>query len=177
MTKLIGRPDLNDAPEWYPYFFALATGEDLIQALENNKRRMLSLLRSVPPSLENYAYAEHKWTVKQVFIHLADDERYYAYKAFCYSRCVNVFLEVPQGKAYSKDFNAQYRTLNDIADELLSVRNATITLFKSMTDEMLDLKSLPGEIPYTARSLGWMAVGHNVHHCKFLEEKYLARPM
>ncbi|MCF2447290.1 DinB family protein [Dyadobacter sp. CY345] len=171
--KIIGRPKLEDAPHWYPYFLNLAPGNNLIEALENNKSQMLDIIASVPASLENFAYAENKWTVKQVFIHLADDERYYAYKAFCYSRQINVLLEVPQGQEYNKDFNAQNRTLEDIAEELLSIRNATITLFKGMTNEMLDFKGFTREVPYTARSLGWMAVGHNIHHCNLLKDRYL----
>ena len=173
--RIIGRPKLEDAPNWYPYFFNLSTGNNLIEAMENNKTRMLDLIHSIPNSLENYAYAENKWTIKQVFIHLADDERYYAYKAFCYSRRVDVLLEIPQGEIYNRDFNAQNRTLKDISEELLSVRNATITLFKSMTDEMLDFKDFPGPVTYSARSLGWMVVGHNIHHCNFLEDRYLSR--
>ena len=173
--KIIGRPNPEDAPKWYPYFFALAIGDNLIEALEYNKNQMFDLVRSIPAPWEDYAYAENKWTVKQVFIHLADDERYYAYKAFCYSRRVDVVLEIPQGQEYNKDFNAHNRTLEDIAEELLAVRNATITLFKNMTDEMLDFKGFTSVEPYSARSLGWMAVGHSIHHYNVLKERYLKR--
>lgn len=168
----IGRPNIEDAPSWYPYFFNLVKGDDLIGALQSNKQQMLDLINSIPPLAENHRYAEDKWTVKQVFIHLADDERYFAYKAFCCSRQVDVYLEVPQGKDYNRDFNAANRTLNDIAEELITVREATISLFKHMTDAMLDFK-FSGAPVYTARSLGWMAVGHNIHHCNLLREKYL----
>lgn len=108
-----------------------------------------------------------------MFIHLCDDERYYAYKAFCYSRQTNVYLEIPMGKAYAKDFNVANRTLKDISDEFITIRNATISLFKSMTTAMLDFKDFPGKDVYSARSLGWFVVGHNVHHCNIIREKYL----
>ena len=170
----IGRPNLNDAPVWYAYFFELATGNDLIETLEYNKQEMLALIRAIPSRLADFSYAEGKWSIKQVFIHLADEERYYAYKAFCYSRHTDVYLEIPMGEKYVKDFNAVNRTLTDIADELLSVRNATISLFSTMTEEMLDFKDLPGKEVYSARSLGWFAAGHNIHHCNLIREKYLA---
>ncbi|MEO6684379.1 MAG: DinB family protein [Dyadobacter sp.] len=169
----IDRPKLEDAPSWYPYFFGLAAGDDLISALQKNKEDIIELIESIPVEREEFNYAEDKWTTRQVFIHLADDERYYAYKAFCFSRQVDVFLEVPQGKDYNKDFNATGRTLTDIAEELISVRNATITLFSHMTNEMLDFKFPNQKEQYSARSLGWMTVGHAVHHCNLIREKYL----
>jgi hypothetical protein len=37
---------------------------------------------------------------------------------------------------------------------------------------MLDFKF--DKLPvYTARSVGWMVVGHNVHHCNILKDIYL----
>lgn len=169
----ISRPRTDDAPSWYPYFFNLVPGDDLISALINNKRKMLELINSVPLSAENFRYATDKWTIKQVFIHLVDEERYYTYKAFCYSRRIDVNLEVPKGDAYSSDFNASKRTLKDIGEEFSAVREATLSLFKNMTMDMLDFKDFPGKEIYSARSLGWFTVGHNIHHCSMIEKEYL----
>ncbi len=170
----IDRPNIDDAPSWYPYYFNLVPGNDLLEALQNNKQDMQHLIRSIPFSKEDFKYAENKWSVKQVFIHMADDERYYAYKAFCYSRQIDVVLEVPPvGEIYAKHFNAGNRTLKEIGDEILSIRDATISLFSSMTSDMLDFRGFPNKTVYTARSLGWMAVGHSIHHCSMIREKYL----
>jgi hypothetical protein len=142
-------------------------------ALQTSKQQTLDLMGSIPSDRADYKYAEDKWTVKQVFIHLADEERYYAYKAFCYSRQSDVNLEIPMGSAYTRDFNAGKRNLKEIGEEFRSVREATISLFSSMTSEMLDFKNFPGRDVYSARSLGWFAVGHNLHHCKVVREKYI----
>jgi len=170
----IGRPNTAEAPSWYPYFFNLAPGDDLITTLKISKLQTLELINSIPPAAENHKYAEDKWTIKQVFIHLCDEERYYAYKSFCYTRQTDVNLEIPMGKGYTHDFNAANRTLQDIRDEYLSVRDASISLFSTMTNEMLDFNFPNQTIPYTARSLGWMIAGHNIHHCNLVCEKYLA---
>ncbi len=60
----------------------------------------------------------------------------------------------------------------DVAEEYAAVRNATITLFKTMTEEMLDFKDLPGKEVYSARSLGWFTVGHNIHHNNLVRKRY-----
>lgn len=169
----IDRPNINDAPDWYKHFFSLAAGNDLMEALQNNKQHTLDLINSIPFSAGDFKYAANKWTIKQVFIHLCDEERYYAYKAFCYSRQTDVNLEIPMGESYTKDFNAGNRTLKDIGDEFITVRDATISLFSTMTTDMLDFKNFPGKQVYTARSLGWFTVGHNLHHCNIIKEKYV----
>jgi hypothetical protein len=169
----IQRPNSSDAPSWYAHFFAKAPGDDLIAALQQSKEETLALIDSIPVRDENKAYAPGKWTIKQVFIHLCDEERYYAYKAFCYSRRSDVNLEIPMSEAYTKDFNASNRTLQDIREEYSAVRDATTTLFRTMTPEMLDFKDFPGKEVYTARSLGWFAVGHNRHHAEFVRKNYL----
>jgi hypothetical protein len=175
MMIKIKRPDKNDAPDWYADFFDLVPGDDLIEALQNNKQQMLDLIDAVPLGFDDYSYGEGKWNLKQVFIHLADEERYYAYKAFCYSRQSDVNLEIPMGRNYTKDFNAANRTISDIAADLAAVRDATISLFCTMTDQMLDFKDFPGKEIYSARSLGWFAVGHSIHHCNLVMEKYLMK--
>jgi uncharacterized damage-inducible protein DinB len=169
----IARPKIEDAPSWYPYFFDLAIGDDLLEALQNNKQQTLDLINSIPAAKEDYKYADDKWTVKQAFIHLCDEERYYTYKAFCYSRQMDVNLEIPMSKNYTKDFNAANRTLHDIGEEFKTVRDATISLFSNMSEAMPDYNDFPDKEPYTARSLGWFAVGHNIHHLNLIKEKYL----
>ncbi len=171
----IGRPNLTDAPPWYAYFFALAEGDDLLHVLQDNKQEVVDLITSIPSSSENYRYAEGKWTIKQVFIHLIEEERYYSYKAFCYSRDVDVYLEIPPAKDhFANNANAVNRTLEDIAEEFTAVRDSSITLFKHMTNDMLDFKDFPGAtIPYSARSLGWMIAGHSTHHCNLVRVRYM----
>jgi len=170
----IGRPNNEDAPPWCPYFFNLVPEDNLIDAFLNNKKLTLDLISRIPLSKEDFTYAENKWSIKNVFIHMVDTERFYSYRAFCSSRQMDIDLDFdPNQDIYARNSNASNRTLNDIAEEFSAVREATITLFSHMTDEMLDFKEFPNKIIYTARSLGWMAVGHNIHHCNILKEKYL----
>ena len=170
----IGRPYVEDAPSFCAYFFDLTASEDLMEALESNKQATLGLINAFPLEKEEYRYEANKWTVKMVFIHLIDTERYYTYRAFCSSRKVDIPLEFsPLREIYALNSNAENRRLKDIAAEFLAVRASTMSLFSSMTNEMLDFKDFPGKPVYTARSLGWMAVGHNIHHARILKEKYL----
>lgn len=171
----IDRPKIEDAPPWCHYFFDLTTEDNLLDALQNNKKNTVDLIRFIPLAWESFKYAEDKWSIKSVFIHMIDTERFYAYRAFCSSRKMDIDLEFSKDRdIYAKNDNSANRTLKDINEEFIAVREATITLFSNMTNDMLDFKGFPNKVAYTARSLGWMAVGHNIHHHNIIKEKYLA---
>jgi hypothetical protein len=104
---------------------------------------------------------------------LIDTERFYAYKALCASREVDIDLEFSTyNDIYARNSNAKNRTLIDIAEEFTTLRESTISQFSNMTEDMLDFRGFPNKMIYTARSLGWMTVGHNSHHCRIIKEKY-----
>ena len=172
--KKIGRPYHEHAPHWCPYFFNLVKEDDLLEALQNNNDFVINFFGSISPALIDHAYAPGKWTIREVCIHLVDVERFFAYRALCASRRVDVNLEFDGYQdQFASNCNAINRSLIDIVEEFETVREGTILLFESMTDEMLDFADFPGKHPYSARSLGWMAVGHNIHHCQMVQEKYL----
>ena len=174
ILKLITRPYNEDAPPWCPYFFELVKEGNLIEAFQNNKQKVLGLIGSIPFAKEEFKYDPDKWSIKDVFIHMNDTERFYSYRAFCSSRKMDIDLEFdPNQDIYARNSNAVDRTLEDIAEEFAAVREASISLFTTMNDDMLDFKGFPNKMVYTARSLGWMTVGHNIHHCNIIEEKYL----
>lgn len=169
--KLIGRPFPEDAPPWCPYFFGLVPEDNLLDALQHNLDAVSSLMDDVSPEQEGYRYAAGKWTVNQVFLHLNDTERFYAYRAFSVSRRVDISLEfAPERETYA--LHASPRPLPAIAEEFRLLRNATIHLFRYMADDDLDFCAFPGKPRYSARSLGWMAAGHAVHHLQCLRERY-----
>ena len=167
------RPHPGQYNSYFQKYIDLVPQGDFIYMFRKNTIDVIHFFEEIPADKHNFAYAPGKWTIKQVFIHLCDEERYYAYKAFCYSRRSDVNLEIPMSEAYTKDFNASNRTLQDIREEYSAVRDATTTLFRTMTPEMLDFKDFPGKEVYTARSLGWFAVGHNRHHAEFVRKNYL----
>jgi hypothetical protein len=65
------------------------------------------------------------------------------------------------------------QNMSDLKEEYEYVRKSTISLFKTMTNEMLDFRGTANKAVFTARTLGFMTIGHNLHHCQFIKENYL----
>src|SRR5690606_24775222 len=119
------------------------------------------------------AYQPNKWTTKEVVRHIIDCERVYAYRALRFSRFDNTELAGFDENKYIDQIKNTEQTLPDLLTEYLIVRNATIALYKTMSNEMLDYKGIANKVIFSARTLGFMTVGHDLHHCNFIREKYL----
>ena len=64
-------------------------------------------------------------------------------------------------------------SIHDLKEEYLAIRTSTIALFKGMSNEMLDFKGVANNVSFTARTLGFMTIGHNIHHIEFIKKMYL----
>lgn len=165
------KPDLQDAPGYSHYFIGLVPENDLMQALANSHKSTLDFIASIPVEKANYRYEEGKWTVSQVLSHIIDCERVYAYRALRFARFDATELASFDVDAYVK--NAPSKNMQSQLEEFYRLRLTTIDLFAPMTSAMLDFKGTANKVPFTARGLGFMAVGHNLHHCKVIKERYL----
>jgi uncharacterized damage-inducible protein DinB len=132
-----------------------------------------AFIQSIPAEKADYKYAEGKWTVKQVLRHIIDTERIFVYRAFRFSRFDTTPLAGFDEDAYIDATQTIDYSLNDLLEEFVSVRQTTIQVYKTMTPAMLDFKGTANNIPITPRCIGYMAVGHNLHHCNVIRERYL----
>lgn len=173
-NALYGRPRNEDAPAYAEYYFDLTDRwEDLGVALEESTDRLLNFLKSIPEDKENFRYQPEKWSIKQVVAHMIEAERIFQYRALRFSRFDATELSGFDEDWYAKNNHAEHRSLADIVAEFDAVRQSTIYLFSDMTDEMLDFRGKANGSAITSRSLGWLIIGHAIHHKAFLKERYL----
>ena len=163
----------KDAPEYCGYFFDLIQSDDLLSELEKSKELTLNTFKLISPVLENYSYQPNKWTIKEVLRHIIDMERIFAYRAFRFSRFDDTELSGVEENDYIEKVKQTDIELSDLQEEYLAVRNSTILIYRNIKAEMLDFKGTANKQTYTARTLGFALIGHNVHHCNFIKTKYL----
>jgi hypothetical protein len=170
---MIDKTIYKDAPPYCSYFFDLVQTDDLLSELEKSYQMTLELFRLITPEKENYSYLPNKWTTKEVIRHIIDCERVYAYRALRFSRLDNTELSGFDENLYIERLIRVEQHLTDLSEEYENVRKSTISLFKNMTNEMLDFRGTANKVVFTARTLGFMTIGHNVHHCNFIRANYL----
>jgi len=170
---MIDKSFYKDAPNYCHYFFDLISSDNLLFELEESKIYTEKIFDLVTPKKENFSYAPNKWTTKEIIRHIIDCERVYTYRAFRFSRFDNTELNGFDENKYIENSKKIDYNLNDLKSEYLSVRNSTIQLFKLMDENMLNFKGLANNVHFTAKTLGFMTIGHNLHHCNFLKSNYL----
>jgi uncharacterized damage-inducible protein DinB len=169
---MIHRPQPNEYPAFAENYVASVPGTDVLELLAETKDVTYNLFSPMSDEKAMYAYAEGKWTLKQVLGHMIDTERTFAYRALCFSRN-NIELPGFDQDVYvdNTDFNS--RTIQSLADEYKVTRESTLYLYQSFSDEQL-LRSGKASGNYvTVRGLVYMTAGHEQYHLKLIKERYL----
>jgi uncharacterized damage-inducible protein DinB len=121
----------------------------------------------------NFRYATDKWTVKELVGHIADSERIFAYRALRIARADKTPIEGFEQDDYVKNGGFNDRTLVDLAEEFAQVRGATLALFLSLNGDAWQQRGIANKNEVTVRALAYIIAGHELHHRRILEDKYL----
>lgn len=68
---------------------------------------------------------------------------------------------------------ANSRSMDDLIEEFVTVRQATLSLFKTYSYEQLTQMGTASEKPVSVRAIGFITLGHQKHHLKIVKERYL----
>ena len=145
----------------------------LIEELEISVHRLIKFIQNIPMDKFDYRYAEEKWTIKDIIQHIIDAERVFAYRALRFARNDKTELPGFEENDYVEEANGNKRSIMELLTELSAVRHATLLLFKSFNEEQLVRIGTASENPMSVRAAGFVIIGHQNHHQKVFEERYL----
>lgn len=160
-------------PDSYKRYVSLVEEEKLSKALKKNNKSLLKLLKDIPKDKENYAYAQGKWTIKEVLQHIIDAERVFTYRALWFARKDAQPLPGFDENAWAVHANVSGRDWDDMIDEFKSLRKATELLFASLSEEDLNATGTSNNNLISVATLGYVCAGHAAHHINVIKERYL----
>lgn len=186
MTKLIKFASTNlqkstqmiSKNEYDPYFeqyIQLVTkeGKSILQNMQDSQIEFENILRNLPKDKHEFAYAEGKWTMKQLIQHIIDTERIFCYRALCFARNDTTSLPGFDQDIFVDNGNANQLNYTDLLDEMETLRKSTIQLYKSFSDEALLRIGVASGNKMSVRALGYLFSGHQMHHLNIVKERYL----
>lgn len=167
------KPEKGEYPPYFQAYLDIVTETDLIEAMNETAEADADFIREIDESMTQYAYEPGKWSVAEVIQHVIDAERVFAYRAMCIARGETVNLPGFDENEYAAKSAANGRTLEELADELETVRYASAMLFESFDDEMMMRIGTCNNNKVSVRALAGIIIGHARHHMHIIEERYL----
>jgi hypothetical protein len=161
------------AIDFYHSYINLIKEDHVEKALKKNTSLVKHVLKKIPASKIDYAYAENKWTIKQLLQHMIDAERVFSYRALTFARKDLAQLPGFDEKLWAENAKATDRKWKDLVDEFKSVRKSTELLFGSFDEEELLLTGVASSNNINVLALGFVCAGHAAHHMYVIKERYL----
>jgi len=166
------RSDIKPMPQYYDRYIDLVADVELPEAFYSSVHQLEALDRSALAALDSRTYASGKWTVKEIIQHLTDVERIMCYRSLLFARGDET---TPQGfdqNLFVANAGANARTIDALIDELITVRQATKSLYDSFDEKALRSVGISWEYKISVLAMGFMIIGHQVHHLNVIEERY-----
>jgi uncharacterized damage-inducible protein DinB len=164
---------VNEYADFYKSYIQVLEDVELIEELEICLHEFIKFVQNIPMDKFDYQYAEGKWTIKEIIQHLIDSERVFSYRALRISRNDKTPLPGFDENDYVTNSNGKERSLQSLLTEMAVVRQATLSLFNSFSQEQLTNIGIASNKEVSVRAIGFIIIGHQKHHQKVFSERYL----
>lgn len=168
----MSRPSAKEFGAIYQNYINYTSGKDYTILVQQYQERITESWSAIPIEKINFAYGPNKWTIKQMFQHVIDTERIFAYRALAIARKEPAALLGFDENEYAKNATAANRNWKDMLIEWRVVRQSTNLLFTSFTEDQLKLMGTASGYPISVNALGFIIFGHALHHLQVLKERY-----
>lgn len=161
------------APHYEAYISQVSNEYNLTEELEVSIHRFIKFVQDIPMDKHEFRYAEGKWTIKQIIQHLMDAERIFAYRALRFARKDQTPLSSFEENDYAEIAPAGQRTIMSLLTEFSAIRHSNILMFKAFWEEELLRIGVASGKEMSVRALGFVIIGHQNHHQRVFEQRYL----
>lgn len=170
------RPQPGEYAPYYDRYISLVPGNNVLaalDALDEQRRQMLLLLSGRTEADGDLRYAPDKWSLKEVLGHVNDTERIMSYRALRIARNDATPIEGFEQDDYVRNAPFGQRPLSDLIEDYIAVRRASVSLFRNLDEAAWARRGVAAGNEVTVRALAYIIAGHELHHRRIIEEKYL----
>jgi len=162
--------DLNSFQSRY---IQRVVGDDALKTLSENLSIVDNFFKNIPEEKLYFRYAEGKWTPIEMLGHIVDTEKILLYRALSVARGEKQSLLGFDEDDYVNATNFNKKSLRSLLQQFKAQRKSSVLFFKSLSKRELDRIGKANQLPTNARVLAWFLAGHELHHLKILQERYL----
>jgi hypothetical protein len=157
---------------FFERYTSLVKVENIQDAFQQQTTILEDFYNKISEEKSTHAYAEGKWTLKEMLQHMIDTERIFTYRALAIARKEAATLPGFDENNYATNSDANRRTWASLVEEMKAVRKASEMMFASFTEAMMSNIGKFSSAEGSANTLGFICLGHVYHHIKIAEERY-----
>lgn len=173
MTHIIPKPEPGEyAPYTVMYFDVIPDDGLVLDHLRDQVTALRELVAGVDDRALSTPHAPGEWTIKQILLHIIDDERIYAYRALRIARGDQTDLPGFEQDDYIEPSQANTRSIDSLLHEFETVRHATLSLFENLPEDALVSSGVANGHRMSVRAAAYHIAGHAMHHIVSIRENY-----
>lgn len=170
----MNRPEEIEYNPYFQNYIDLVEVGDFNNVFNHNTQHTIDFFSSIQNDKHNYKYADNKWTIKEVLMHIIDTERVFAYRTLvCLRGDDKTPLYSMDDNLYASNIEVTHRTMESLLEEFKIVRANSNLLFENVSEEQSKFLGNGVTHNFSARALGLIMIGHILHHIKIIKERYL----
>lgn len=158
---------------WLDRYVNLVPDTSLIDGFKRQTQETLNLLSTLNDAEVNFRYAEGKWNLKEMMVHLIDTERIFAFRAMAFARSEKQALPGYDENEYVKNSHADTRDWRSLLEEFIVVRTCTVATFAGFHPSVLNNIGTANNMLMPVAALGFAILGHEMHHINIIQTRYL----
>lgn len=166
------KSQITKMPEYFEGYISKTENLDLTDLLQKHLIYCDEINKNKIIKVQDKSYAPGKWTPKDIIQHVIDVERIMCYRALCFARNDSRAIAGFDDNEYAKNALAKRRSTENLIEEFEAMRRSNLFMFKSFSDDMLLRTGTASNKEVSVLAIGFMIVGHQLHHLNILEERY-----
>lgn len=164
---------MTEFQKYIQRYLDLIPSENWMEELQISAEKTIDVYSKLSEEQSVFAYAEGKWTLKELLLHLSDTERIFQYRIVAFLRGDQKELPGFDEELYAKNSFANERTLKSLIEEFQFIRKSSQILLETADSKALQNIGTANGNQLSAETIGKLIVGHNFHHLNVIEERYL----
>ena len=168
----ISKANITIMPEYFDRYINLVEDNNLNDAFKNSIKDLWILDLDKLTKLHSKTYAAGKWTVNGILQHLSDTERILCAGILRFSRNEDAHIISYNEEAIAANANADDKTVEQIIEELITVRKATYALYRTFDSNDFIKSGINWKHRISVVAMGYNVIGHQIHHLNVIKDKY-----
>lgn len=164
---------MTDFQKYIQRYLDLVPSGNWLEALKTSGEKTVAVYSKLSEEQSYFAYAEGKWTLKELLLHLSDTERIFQYRILAIARGDQNKLPGFDEELYASRSFANERHPDSLLEEYQLLRKSSRILLETMHPSALETVGSANGNQVSAETIGKLIVGHNLHHLNIIEERYL----